>query len=76
MNACVRAVVRAAIYHECKAFCVMEGYEGLVRGGKEYQGNTGKMSEVCLLKVEPLLNRYKWFSENVLPVAVGMPNKD
>lgn len=36
MNACVRAVVRAAIYHNCKAFCVMEGYEGLVRGGKDY----------------------------------------
>lgn len=36
MNAFVRAVVRAAIYHECKAFCIMEGYEGLVRGGQDY----------------------------------------
>ncbi|KAK7682983.1 phosphofructokinase beta-subunit [Cerrena zonata] len=36
MNACVRAVVRAAIYRGCKAFAVMEGYEGLVRGGPEY----------------------------------------
>ena len=36
MNACVRAVVRAAIFRGCKAFCVMEGYEGLVRGGPEY----------------------------------------
>lgn len=35
MNACVRAVVRAAIYRGCKAFAVMEGYEGLVRGGPE-----------------------------------------
>lgn len=36
MNACVRAVVRAAIFKGCKAFAVMEGYEGLVRGGPEY----------------------------------------
>ncbi|GEQ72816.1 hypothetical protein JCM33374_g6504 [Metschnikowia sp. JCM 33374] len=36
MNACVRAVVRASIFHGCKAFAVMEGYEGLVRGGPEY----------------------------------------
>lgn len=36
MNACVRAVVRAAIYKGCNAFAVMEGYEGLVRGGPEY----------------------------------------
>lgn len=36
MNANVRAVVRAAIYRGCKAFAVMEGYEGLVRGGPEY----------------------------------------
>lgn len=36
MNACVRAVVRAAIFRGCKAFAVMEGYEGLVRGGPQY----------------------------------------
>lgn len=36
MNPCVRAVVRTAISKGCKAFCVMEGYEGLVRGGPEY----------------------------------------
>lgn len=36
MNANVRAIVRAAIFRGCKAFCVMEGYEGLVRGGPEY----------------------------------------
>lgn len=36
MNACVRAVVRAAIFKGCNAFAVMEGYEGLVRGGPEY----------------------------------------
>lgn len=35
MNACVRAVVRAAIFRGCKAYAVMEGYEGLVRGGPE-----------------------------------------
>lgn len=36
MNACVRAVVRAAIFRGCEAYAVMEGYEGLVRGGPEY----------------------------------------
>ncbi|KAJ8111630.1 hypothetical protein ONZ43_g5575 [Nemania bipapillata] len=34
MNAVVRAVVRTAIYLGCNAYCVYEGYEGLVRGGK------------------------------------------
>ncbi|KAI1120084.1 phosphofructokinase-domain-containing protein [Nemania abortiva] len=33
MNAVVRAVVRTAIYLGCNAYCVYEGYEGLVRGG-------------------------------------------
>ncbi|KAI0204156.1 phosphofructokinase-domain-containing protein [Astrocystis sublimbata] len=33
MNAVVRAVVRTAIHLECNAYCVYEGYEGLVRGG-------------------------------------------
>lgn len=33
MNAVVRAVVRTAIHMGCDAFCVYEGYEGLVRGG-------------------------------------------
>lgn len=36
MNACVRAVVRAAIFRGCRAYAIMEGYEGLVRGGPEY----------------------------------------
>jgi 6-phosphofructokinase 1 len=36
MNANVRAVVRAAIFRGCKAYAVMEGYEGLVRGGPKY----------------------------------------
>lgn len=36
MNANVRAIVRAAIFRGCKAFAVMEGYEGLVRGGPQY----------------------------------------
>ncbi|KAI0427765.1 6-phosphofructokinase [Xylaria sp. FL1042] len=34
MNAVVRAVVRMSIYMDCDVFCVYEGYEGLVRGGK------------------------------------------
>ncbi|ODV78741.1 alpha subunit of 6-phosphofructokinase [Suhomyces tanzawaensis NRRL Y-17324] len=33
MNPAVRAVVRAAIYHDCDVFAVYEGYEGLVKGG-------------------------------------------
>ncbi|SZF04154.1 unnamed protein product [Blumeria hordei] len=32
MNAAVRAVVRFAIEKGCEAYCVYEGYEGLVRG--------------------------------------------
>ncbi|KAI5959770.1 PFK2 [Candida pseudojiufengensis] len=36
MNACVRAVVRAAIFRGSRAFAIMEGYSGLVKGGKEY----------------------------------------
>ena len=33
MNPAVRAVVRAAIYRGCEAYAIMEGYEGLLRGG-------------------------------------------
>ncbi|KAG8420668.1 6-phosphofructokinase, alpha subunit [Metarhizium acridum] len=33
MNGVVRAVVRTAIYMDCDAYAVYEGYEGLVRGG-------------------------------------------
>jgi 6-phosphofructokinase 1 len=33
MNAAVRAVVRSAIDEGCDAYCIYEGYEGLVRGG-------------------------------------------
>ncbi|CAK7218967.1 6-phosphofructokinase, alpha subunit [Sporothrix bragantina] len=33
MNGVVRACVRMAIHLDCDAFCVYEGYEGLVRGG-------------------------------------------
>lgn len=36
MNAVVFSVVRAAIFRGSKAFCVMEGYEGLIRGGSDY----------------------------------------
>lgn len=34
MNGVVRACVRMAIHMGCDAFCVYEGYEGLVRGGE------------------------------------------
>ena len=33
MNAAVRACVRMAIHMGCDAYCVYEGYDGLVRGG-------------------------------------------
>ena len=33
MNGVVRACVRMAIHMGCDAYCVFEGYEGLVRGG-------------------------------------------
>lgn len=33
MNGAVRAVVRMAIAQGCEAYCVYEGYEGLVEGG-------------------------------------------
>jgi len=33
MNGAVRAVVRMAIARGCEAYCVCEGYEGLVQGG-------------------------------------------
>ncbi|SCU83043.1 LAMI_0C01794g1_1 [Lachancea mirantina] len=36
MNANVRAIVRTAIFKGCRPYVVMEGYEGLVRGGPEY----------------------------------------
>jgi 6-phosphofructokinase 1 len=44
MNACVRAVVRAAIYRGCKAFAIYEGYEGLVKGGDKYIKEMGWQS--------------------------------
>lgn len=33
MNGVVRAVVRMAIHKGCDAYCIYEGYEGLVQGG-------------------------------------------
>ncbi len=34
MNGAVRAVVRMSITLGCEAYCILEGYEGLVQGGK------------------------------------------
>lgn len=36
MNSNVRAIVRSTLFKGCRAFVVMEGYEGLVKGGPEY----------------------------------------
>ncbi|KIW08370.1 6-phosphofructokinase [Verruconis gallopava] len=44
MNGAVRAVVRMAIAKGCEAFCVYEGYEGLV------QGNEGKDPKHHMIK--------------------------
>jgi 6-phosphofructokinase 1 len=33
MNGSVRAVVRMALYSNCEAYAVYEGYDGLVKGG-------------------------------------------
>ncbi|KAI1080110.1 6-phosphofructokinase [Whalleya microplaca] len=50
MNGVVRAVVRMAIHMGCDAYCVYEGYEGLVEGGKfirkmEWNDVRGYLSE-------------------------------
>ncbi|KAI8957805.1 6-phosphofructokinase [Daldinia sp. FL1419] len=50
MNAVVRAVVRMAIHMECDPYCVYEGYEGLVQGGRfirkmEWNDVRGYLSE-------------------------------
>ncbi len=38
MNACVRAVVRTALYHGCKTYGIMRGYQGMIEGDiKELQ---------------------------------------
>lgn len=36
MNSNVRAIVRSALFKGCRAYAVMEGYQGLVIGGPEY----------------------------------------
>ncbi|KAL1837338.1 hypothetical protein VTJ49DRAFT_2405 [Mycothermus thermophilus] len=50
MNGVVRACVRMAIHLGCDAYCIYEGYEGLVRGGDlirkmEWQDVRGWLSE-------------------------------
>jgi 6-phosphofructokinase 1 len=32
MNACIRAVVRGAVYHEVEVFGIKRGYDGMIRG--------------------------------------------
>ncbi|EDO17359.1 hypothetical protein Kpol_1060p13 [Vanderwaltozyma polyspora DSM 70294] len=36
MNANVRSIVRSAIFKHCRAFVIMEGFAGLVKGGPDY----------------------------------------
>lgn len=44
MNAVVRAVVKAGILKGCETWVVREGYEGLVKGNKEYNRQHGAPS--------------------------------
>jgi 6-phosphofructokinase 1 len=50
MNGAVRAVVRMAIHHNCEAYAIYEGYDGLVKGGDmikqmEWEDVRGFLSE-------------------------------
>jgi 6-phosphofructokinase 1 len=36
MNACIRAVVRTAIYHGIEVCGIMQGYKGMIEGGENY----------------------------------------
>ena len=50
MNAAIRAIVRMTIEKGCEAYCIYEGYEGLVQGGKlikkmEWEEVRGWLSE-------------------------------
>ncbi|MEN1759173.1 MULTISPECIES: 6-phosphofructokinase [Anoxynatronum] len=48
MNAAIRAVVRSAIYHECKVYGILRGYEGLVNA---------KLKEMNLSSVADIIHR-------------------
>jgi 6-phosphofructokinase 1 len=45
MNAAIRAVVRAAIYHDLKVYGIMRGYEGLI-DGKIFEMNSNSVSNI------------------------------
>ncbi len=36
MNACIRAVVRTAIYHSIEVCGIMQGYKGMIEGGENF----------------------------------------
>lgn len=36
MNACIRAVVRTAIYHKVEVVGIMQGYKGMIEGGENF----------------------------------------
>lgn len=48
MNAAIRAVVRSAIYHDCKVYGILRGYEGLVNA---------KLKEMNLSSVADIIHR-------------------
>lgn len=48
MNAAIRAVVRTAIYHECKVYGIKRGYDGLINA---------KLEEMSLSSVADIIHR-------------------
>jgi 6-phosphofructokinase 1 len=48
MNAAIRAIVRSAIYHECKVYGIIQGYDGLIKG---------KLNEMNLSSVADIIHR-------------------
>lgn len=42
MNACVRAVVRTAIYNNMEVVGIMHGYNGMIKGGEEFVPMTSR----------------------------------
>ncbi len=45
MNAAIRAVVRAGIYHDCKVFGIYQGFEGLI-AGQLFEMSLGSVADI------------------------------
>ncbi len=66
MNACLRAVVRTAIYHDCRVMGIARGYEGMIDGEIVQMGPSSVSNIIqqggTILKTAPL---------GTLPVSRG-----